>query len=124
MNTTLLRTSDAADDLAYVTYGATSFWALMDTIAACMVSDGNDPPAFFTWVDIVAPAVISALTVPANDGGLPFTSAIKLDDNGDAYNAVAWGVGALPGVFSAISFYVGESSPSRLPMPPPRARCS
>lgn len=108
VNTTLLRTSDAADDLAYVTYGATSFWALMDTIAACIVSDGNDPPPFFTWVDIVAPAVISALTVPAHDGGLPFTSAIKLDDNGDVYNAVAWGVGALPGVFSAISFYVGE----------------
>jgi hypothetical protein len=108
VNTTLLRTTSAADDLSYATYGATSFWALMDAIAAGIVSDGNDPPAFFTWVDIVAPAVISALTVPAHDGGLPFTSAIKLDDNGDVYNAVAWGVGALPGVFSAISFYVGE----------------
>jgi hypothetical protein len=108
VNTTLLRTTSAADDLSYATYGATSFWALMDTIAAGIVSDGNDPPAFFSWVDIVAPAVISALTVPAHDGGLPFTSAIKLDDNGDVFNAVAWGVGALPGVFSAISFYVGE----------------
>ncbi len=80
----------------------------MDTITASIVFNGGDPPPFLTWVDIVAPAVISALTVPAHDGGLPFTSAIKLDDAGDVYNAVSWGAGALPGVFSAVSYYVGE----------------
>jgi hypothetical protein len=102
------RTADTADDLSYATFAATSFWALMDTIAASIVFDGGEPPPFLTWVDIVAPAVISALTVPAHDGGLPFTSAIKLDDKGDVYTGVSWGVGALSGVFSAVSYYVGE----------------
>ena len=110
----VLQVTDAKDDLSYATFGATSFWALMDTIAASMVSNGEEPPAFITWVDIAAPALISALSVPAHDGGLPFTSAIKLDDPGDVYDAVSWGVGALPGVFSGVSYYVGEkySQPS------------
>jgi hypothetical protein len=103
-----LHTSDAADDLSYAVFGATSFWALMDTIAASMVSNGEDPPTFITWVDIVAPAVISALTVPAHDGGLPFTSAIQLSDAADVATVVSWGVGALPGVFTAIAYYVGD----------------
>lgn len=103
-----LQTMDAADDLSYVVFGATSFWALMDTIAASMVANGEDPPAFITWIDIAAPALISALTVPAHDGGLPFTSAIKLDDPGDVYDAVSWGVGALSAVFTGVSYYVGE----------------
>jgi hypothetical protein len=107
--TSVLRTADTADDLSYATFGATSLWVLMDTIAASIVFNGFDPPPFLTWVDIVAPAVISAPTIPAYDSGLPFTSAIKLDDKGDVYTAVSWGVGALPGVFSAVSYYVGET---------------
>lgn len=106
--TSALRVADTADDLSYVAFGATSFWALMDTIAASMVFKGEDLPPLFSWVDIVAPAVISALTVPAHDGGLPFTSAIQPDDTGDVYNAVSWGVGGLPGVFSGVAYHVGE----------------
>ncbi|HEX4012018.1 MAG TPA: hypothetical protein VHX62_18495 [Solirubrobacteraceae bacterium] len=105
----VLRVADAADDgLSYATFAATSFWALMDTIAASVISGGEDPPTVFAWVDIVAPAVISALTVPAHDDGLPFSSAIKLDDTGDVYTAVAWGLAALPGVFAGIAYYIGE----------------
>ena len=105
--TSVLRVADTGDDLSYATFGATSFWALMDTIAASIIAGGDEPPALFTWIDIVAPAVISALTVPAHDDGLPFSSTIKLDDNGDVYTAVSWGVGALPGVFAGIAYFIG-----------------
>jgi hypothetical protein len=103
----VLRVADTADDLGYATFGAASFWALMDTIAATITAGGDEPPALFAWIDIVAPAVISALTVPAHDDGLPFSSTIKLDDNGDVYTAVSWGVGALPGVFAGIAYFIG-----------------
>jgi len=103
----VLRTADTADDLSYTTAAAASFWALMDMLASFDVAAGNDPPALFAWIDIAAPVVISALTFPAHDGGLPFTSAIKLDDNGDTLTALAWAGGALPGVWSSISYYAG-----------------
>ncbi len=107
--TSILRAADSTDDgLSYATFGATSFWALMDTIAASVVAGGEEPPSLFAWVDIVAPAVISALTVPAHDDGLPFTSTIKLDDKGDVYTAVSWTLAALPGVFAGIAYYIGE----------------
>jgi hypothetical protein len=106
--TSVLRAADAADDgLSYATFAATSFWGLMDTIAATIVFTGDEPPALFAWIDIVAPAVISALTVPAHDDGLPFTSAIKLDDDGDVYTAVSWATGAAPGVLAGVAYYVG-----------------
>jgi len=103
----VLRVADAADDLSYVTFAATSFWALMDTIAASMVFNGDEPPTFFAWVDIVAPAAISALTVPAHDDGLPFSSTIKLDDDADVLTAVSWATGAAPGVLAGIAYYIG-----------------
>jgi len=103
----VLQVSDTADDLSYVTFAATSFWALMDTIAASMAFNGDEPPAYFTWVDIVAPAVISALTVPAHDDGVPFSSTIKLDDDADVLTAVAWATGAAPGVLTGIAYCVG-----------------
>ena len=72
----------------------------MDTIAASMVFSGDEPPAYFVWVDIVAPAVISALTVPAHEDGLPFSSTIKLDDDADVLTAVSWATAAAPGVLA------------------------
>ena len=106
----VLRVADAADDLSYTTFAAASFWGLMDTIASYYVAGGSEPPALFAWIDIAAPAVISALTVPAHDDGLPFTSAIQLDDKADVYTAVAWGAGALPAVFAAVSYWGGEAA--------------
>ena len=103
----VLQVADTADDLSYVTFAATSFWALMDTIAASMVFSGDEPPAYFVWVDIVAPAVISGLTVPADEDGLPFSSTIKLDDDADVLTAVSWATGAAPGVLAGIAYYVG-----------------
>jgi hypothetical protein len=103
----VLQVADTADDLSYVTFAATSFWALMDTIAASMAFNGDEPPAYFAWVDIVAPAVISALTVPAHDDGVPFSSTINLDDDVDVLTAVSWATGAAPGVLSGIAYYVG-----------------
>src|ERR1700683_1251063 len=81
----------------------------MDTISSTWVANGAEPPTLFTWVDIVAPAVISALTVPAHDNGLPFTSPIKLNDDNDVYTAVSSGLEALPGLFTAIGYYIGEN---------------
>ena len=103
----VLQVADTADDLSYVTFAATSFWALMDTIAASTAFNGDEPPAYFAWVDIVAPAVISALTVPAHDDGLPFSSTINLDDDADVLTAVSWATGAAPGVLTGIAYYVG-----------------
>jgi hypothetical protein len=103
----VLEVADTGDDLSYATFAATSFWALMDTITASMVFNGDEPPTFLAWVDIVAPAVISALTVPAHDDGLPFTSAIRLDDDADVLSAVSWATGAAPGVLAGIAYYVG-----------------
>ena len=106
----VVRAADTGDDLSYTTFAAASFWGLMDTIASYYVAGGSEPPALFTWIDIAAPAVISALTFPAHDDGLPFTSAIQLDDKGDVYTAVEWGAGALPAVFAAISYWGGEGA--------------
>ena len=106
----VLRVADTADDLSYTTFAAASFWGLMDTIAAYYVAGGSEPPALFAWIDIASPAVISALTIPAHDDGLPFTSAIQLDDKADVYTAVAWGAGALPAVFAAVSYWGGEAA--------------
>lgn len=108
--TSALRTADVKDDLSYTTFAATSFWALMDTMAASIVGVGDEPPELFAWIDIAAPAVISALTFPAHDDALPFTSTIQLGDTGDVYTAVAWGAGALPGVFAAVSYWGGEAA--------------
>ena len=106
----VLRVADTADDLSYTTFAAACFWGLMDTIAAYYVAGGSEPPALFAWIDIATPAVISALTIPAHDDGLPFTSAIQLDDKADVYTAVAWGAGALPAVFAAVSYWGGEAA--------------
>ena len=38
----------------------------MDTIAASIIAGGDEPPPLFAWIDIVAPAVISVLTIPSN----------------------------------------------------------
>jgi hypothetical protein len=108
--TSVLRVADTADDLGYTTFAAASFWGLMDTIASYYVGGGSEPPALFAWIDVAAPAVISALTVPAHDDGLPFSSTIQLDDKADVYTAVAWGAGALPGVFAAVSYWGGEGA--------------
>ncbi|HTU84185.1 MAG TPA: hypothetical protein VMF57_01350 [Solirubrobacteraceae bacterium] len=109
-STSVQSVADAADDLSYTTFAAASFWGLMDTIASYYVAGGSEPPALFSWIDMAAPAVISALTVPAHDDGLPFTSAIQLDDKADVYTAVAWGAGAMPGVFAAVSYWGGEGA--------------
>jgi hypothetical protein len=97
-----------AEDLDFVVSSASWFWAFCDTLSASSTANGEDPPVFFTWMDIVVPSVISALTVPAHDGGLPFTSAIKLDDNGDVIEAVAWGLEAAPPVMDAVAYFIGE----------------
>jgi len=47
--------------------------------------------------------------VPAHDDGLPFSSTIKLDDDGDVLTAVSWATAAAPGVLAGIAYYVGVS---------------
>jgi hypothetical protein len=109
MSTSSVHAQDAADDLRYATAMATDYWAIMDSISAMQMAGGTTPSEFFVWVDMVTPMVISALTFPAHDGGLPFTSAIKLSDSGDDAVALAWAAGTLPGLFTAVSYYAAKT---------------
>ncbi len=69
--------ADLASDLKYTAAAAMGFWAFMDAISAALSidPDGDGPPAFFTFVDIIAPCVIGNLTYPAS--GVPFESGMR-----------------------------------------------
>lgn len=100
-----------AQDLNFATGSALGLWAYFDLLSAIIAGvDPKGPPDFFAWIDMAAPAIIGALTVPAHDGGLPFTSAIDLNSNADDFTAIAWTAGVAPALFTAIGLYVSKTS--------------
>jgi hypothetical protein len=85
------------------------FWAFMDSISAALSidPDGDGPPDFFTFVDIVAPRVIGILTYPA--GGVPFESGIAYSTGPEFLNFLSWLCGYAPGVLSAVGYESGSA---------------
>lgn len=104
----LLAASSIADDLDFTTGGVKVFDGFVSLFPAAFIAAGAEPPAFLRWIEIVCPALIGVLTVPAHAEDLPFASPIKLDDNSDVLNAAFWVSGVLPGVFGAVAYAIGE----------------
>ena len=100
--------ADLASDLKYTAAGAMGFWAFMDSISAALSidPDGDGPPDFFTFVDIVAPCVIGILTYPAS--GVPFQSGIAYSTGPEFLNFLSWLCGYAPGILSAVGYESGN----------------
>jgi hypothetical protein len=94
--------ADLANDLKYTAAAAMGFWAFMDAVSAALSidPDGDGPPAFFTFVDIVAPCVIGILTYTAS--GFPFESAIAYSTQSEFLNFLSWLCGYAPGILSTV----------------------
>jgi hypothetical protein len=101
----------SAKSLAFGAMFTEAFMAMVDGFVAVMRgATPSAPPDLFIWLDIAGPIVIGALTVPAHDGGLPFSSPIHLKDLDDVLVAIEWGVGTVPGWCATVRSYAATIS--------------
>lgn len=103
--------ADAADDLQLCAGVALGVWAAIDAVAAAITassagSDEAEGPALFTAIDIVAPVVVSVLTVPATRGGQPFRTPPVGPDDTSKLDFASWLAGLLPAFFVASDLYI------------------
>jgi hypothetical protein len=103
-------TEASAKSVAWGASATAMVVSAFDSIAALGTGlTGKAPSDFFTWMDIVGPIVIAGLTVPAHDGGLPFSSPIKLGDRNDALVATDWAMATVPGWLATVRAYASDN---------------
>jgi hypothetical protein len=76
---------------------------------------GKATPAWLQWVDIAAPLIITALSVPSVQSGEPFKSPFKTATPGQILSLIGWAFGAVPGLLNAVRYVVVKRLPAGAP---------